>query len=155
MQEDIDSAETGEWLESLEAVVRNRGKARAAYLLKRLADHATGAGVRLPPAITTRYRNTIAPEAEKRMPGDLFVDRRIRSLIRWNALAMVMRANDDDEGLGGHIATFLSRATLYDVGFNYFFRGNSPGKPGHPSSLKLIHDPASARISAHTRRFQT
>jgi len=130
MQEDIDSAETGEWLESLEAVVRNRGKARAAYLLKRLADHATGAGVRLPPAITTRYRNTIAPEAEKRMPGDLFVDRRIRSLIRWNALAMVMRANDDDEGLGGHIATFLSSATLYDVGFNYFFRGNSPGKPG-------------------------
>ena len=130
MQEDIDSAETGEWLDALEAVVRSRGKARAAYLLKRLADHATGQGVRLPPAITTRYRNTIPPEAEKRMPGDLFVDRRIRSLIRWNALAMVMRANDDDEGLGGHIATFLSSATLYDVGFNYFFRGNSPGKPG-------------------------
>jgi pyruvate dehydrogenase E1 component len=111
-------------------VVRHRGKGRAAYLLKRLADHATDTGVKLPPAITTPYRNTIPPEAEKRMPGDLFVDRRIRSLIRWNALAMVMRANDDDEGLGGHIATFLSSATLYDVGFNYFFRASQPGKPG-------------------------
>ena len=125
MQEDIDSAETGEWLDALDAVTHNRGKGRAAYLLKRLADHATDSGVKMPPAITTPYRNTIAPEAEQHMPGDLFVDRRIRSLIRWNALAMVVRANDDDEGLGGHIATFLSSATLYDVGFNYFFRGNT------------------------------
>ncbi len=130
MQEDIDSAETQEWIDALEAVVRHRGKGRAAYLLKCLADHATDAGVKLPPAITTRYRNTIAPESERHMPGDLFVDRRIRSLIRWNALAMVMRANDSDEGLGGHIATFLSSATLYDVGFNYFFRAARPGKPG-------------------------
>jgi len=130
MQEDMDAAETGEWIESLESVVRNRGKGRAAYLLKRLADRATDVGVKMPPSITTPYRNTIAPEAERRMPGDLFADRRVRSLIRWNALAMVMRANDDDEGLGGHIATFLSSATLYDVGFNYFFRGNSAGKPG-------------------------
>ena len=125
MQEDIDSAETGEWLDALDAVTHNRGKGRAAYLLKRLADHATDSGVKMPPAITTPYRNSIAPEAEQHMPGDLFVDRRIRSLIRWNALAMVVRANDDDEGLGGHIATFLSSATLYDVGFNYFFRGNT------------------------------
>jgi len=130
MQEDIDPTETAEWLEALDAVAANRGKGRAAYLLKRLADHATDAGVKMPPSITTPYRNTIAPEAEKRMPGDLFVDRRIRSLIRWNALAMVMRANDDEEGLGGHIATFLSSATLYDVGFNYFFRGNTRDKPG-------------------------
>ncbi|MCG3170962.1 MAG: Pyruvate dehydrogenase E1 component [Pseudomonadales bacterium] len=129
-QQDMDPAETGEWLEALDSVVRNRGRGRAAFLLKQLADHATDAGVKMPPAITTPYRNTIPVESEKRMPGDLFVDRRIRSLIRWNALAMVMRANDDDEELGGHIATFLSSATLYDVGFNYFFRGNQPGKPG-------------------------
>ena len=130
MQEDIDSAETGEWLDALDAVTHNRGKGRAAYLLKRLVDRATDSGVKMPPAITTPYRNTIAPESEHRMPGDLFVERRIRSLIRWNALAMVMRANDDDEGLGGHIATFLSSATLYDVGFNYFFRGNSEDTRG-------------------------
>jgi pyruvate dehydrogenase E1 component len=130
MQDDIDAAETGEWIDALDAVAHNRGKGRAAWLLKRLADHATHAGLRLPSSITTPYRNTIPPEAEKRMPGDMFVDRRIRSLIRWNALAMVMRANDNHEGLGGHIATFLSSATLYDVGFNYFFRGNAPGKPG-------------------------
>src|SRR5690606_6978004 len=75
-------------------------------------------------AITTPFRNTIPAYAEKRMPGDLFMERRIRSLIRWNALAMVVRANDNKEGLGGHIASFSSAATLYDVGFNYFFRGN-------------------------------
>ena len=130
MQDDIDPIETSEWLDSLDAVSRSRGKARAAYLLKQIADHAMDTGIKLPPSITTPYRNTITPESEKRMPGDLFLERRIRSLIRWNALAMVMRGNDDDEGLGGHIATFLSSATLYDVGFNYFFRGNQPGKPG-------------------------
>ena len=84
-------------------------------------------GTRLPTAITTPFRNTIPPTSERRMPGDLFMERRIRSLVRWNALAMVMRANENDEGLGGHISSFSSSATLYDVGFNYFFRGPGDG----------------------------
>jgi len=130
MQEDIDSLETKEWLDALYSVIRHGGKDRAAFLLRQLSDRATDAGVQLPAAITTPYRNTIPVAAEKRMPGDLFMERRIRSLIRWNALAMVMRANDNDEGLGGHISTFSSAATLYDIGFNYFFRGNDGEQPG-------------------------
>lgn len=130
MQEDLDPLETKEWLDAIYSVIRHSGKERAAYLLKQLTDSATAADVKLPPAITTPFRNTIPSYAEKRMPGDLFMERRIRSLIRWNALAMVMRANDNDEGLGGHISTFSSAATLYDVGFNYFFQGNKNGYLG-------------------------
>lgn len=123
MQEDKDPVETREWLDALDSVIESNGKGRTAYLLLKLAEAAVDGGVELPPAITTHYRNTLSPLQEKRMPGDLFVERRIRSLIRWNALAMVMRANDNDDGLGGHISSFSSSATLYDVGFNYFFRG--------------------------------
>lgn len=124
MQEDIDPLETKEWLDAMYAVIRHAGKERAAYLIKELANRAIAADVQMPAAITTPFRNTIPFHAEKRMPGDLFMERRIRSLIRWNALAMVIRANDNKEGLGGHIASFSSAATLYDVGFNYFFKGN-------------------------------
>ncbi|WP_372777868.1 pyruvate dehydrogenase (acetyl-transferring), homodimeric type [Litorivivens sp.] len=123
LRDDLDPQETEEWLDALDGVLRHQGKARAAYLLKMLVRHAAQQGTKLPPAITTPFRNTIEPTAEKRMPGDLFMERRIRSLIRWNALAMVMRANDNNEALGGHISSFSSAATLYDVGFNYFFRG--------------------------------
>ncbi|HEB27504.1 MAG TPA: pyruvate dehydrogenase (acetyl-transferring), homodimeric type [Porticoccus sp.] len=124
MQKDIDPVETQEWLESLDSVLKYQGEERTAYLLQQLLDRATATGVGMPNAITTPYRNTIPTTREKRMPGDLFMDRRIRSLIRWNALAMVMRANKNpEEGLGGHIASFASSATLYDIGFNYFFRG--------------------------------
>lgn len=130
MQEDIDSLETSEWVDALHSVIRHAGPERAAQLLHDLATRASAVGVNLPPAITTPYRNTIPTSKEKRMPGDMFMERRIRSLIRWNAMAMVMRANDNDEGLGGHIATFASAATLYDVGFNYFFRGNEGDQPG-------------------------
>ena len=130
MTEDKDPIETREWMEALDAVTKYSGPERAAELLVELAKHATETGVRLPPAITTPFRNTIAPEDQKMMPGDLFMERRIRSLVRWNALAMVMRANDNDEGLGGHISSFSSSATLYDVGFNYFFRGADGEHPG-------------------------
>ena len=130
MIEDTDPLETTEWLESFDAVVKNDGRERARFLLERLAEHATETGTRLPPAITTPFRNTIPPTAEKRMPGDLFMERRIRSLVRWNALAMVMRANDNNEGLGGHISSFSSSATLYDVGYNYFFRGPGDNHKG-------------------------
>ena len=124
MVEENDALETREWLDALESVIRYSGSERAGYLLAKLADTATQAGVNLPSAITTPYGNTIPIKAEKQIPGDAYLERRIRSLTRWNALAMVMRANDNDEGLGGHISTFSSAATLYDVGFNHFFRGN-------------------------------
>ena len=130
MHEETDNLETQEWLDALQAVIRYSGKERAAALLKQLTDRATDVGVKLPAAITTPYRNTIPPQAEKRMPGDLFMERRIRSLIRWNALAMVVRANSNSDSLGGHIASFSSAATLYDVAFNYFFRGNEGEERG-------------------------
>ncbi|MEX2961169.1 pyruvate dehydrogenase (acetyl-transferring), homodimeric type [Microbulbifer sp. TYP-18] len=130
MHEETDNLETQEWLDALQAVIRHSGKERAAFLLKQLSDRATDVGVKLPAAITTPYRNTIPTNAEKRMPGDLFMERRIRSLIRWNALAMVVRANQNHDGLGGHISSFSSAATLYDVGFNYFFRGNEGEERG-------------------------
>ncbi|MCC7516566.1 MAG: pyruvate dehydrogenase (acetyl-transferring), homodimeric type [Pseudomonadales bacterium] len=120
---DIDPQETREWLDAMESLVRHGGRERAAFILYTLAAKAYEQGLKLPSAITTPYRNTIHFTEEKRMPGDVFIERRIRSLIRWNAMAMVMRANTYDSGLGGHIATFSSAAMLYDIGFNYFFRG--------------------------------
>src|SRR5210317_711137 len=130
MMQDTDPQETREWIEALDAVVRASSPERAGFLLRQLAKHATQERLPLPPAITTPFRNTIPVSEEKAMPGDLFMERRIRSLTRWNALAMVMRGNDNDEGLGGHISSFSSSATLYDVGFNYFFRGNENGQLG-------------------------
>ena len=120
--DDIDPLETQEWLDALESVLDNEGEDRAHYLMTRLGELASRSGTPLPYAITTPYRNTIPVTHEARMPGDLFMERRIRSLVRWNALAMVMRTNQQDPDLGGHISTFASSATLYDIGFNYFFK---------------------------------
>ncbi len=119
---DIDPLETQEWLDSLESVLAKEGEDRAHYLLTRMGELASRSGTQLPYAITTPYRNTIPVTHEARMPGDLFMERRIRSMVRWNALAMVMRTNQQDPDLGGHISTFASSATLYDIGFNYFFK---------------------------------
>ena len=130
MAEDTDPLETREWLDALDEVVKHSGSERASFLLMELAKHAIDSRLRLPAATTSPFRNTIAPSEQKMMPGDLFMERRIRSLVRWNALAMVMRGNDNDEGLGGHISSFSSSATLYDVGFNHFFRGTEGGHPG-------------------------
>ena len=130
MSEDKDPTETREWLDALDSVVKHSGPERAAELLGQLTRHAGDCRLRLPEAVTTPFRNTIAPADEKMMPGDLFMERRIRSLIRWNAVAMVMRANDNDDHLGGHISSFSSSATLYDIGYNYFFRGARDGHPG-------------------------
>ena len=120
--QDLDPVETQEWLDALESVLDREGEDRAHYLMTRMGELATRSGSQLPYAITTPYRNTIPLTHEARMPGDLFMERRIRSLVRWNALAMVMRTNLQDPDLGGHIGTFASSATLYDVGFNYFFQ---------------------------------
>ena len=127
---DIDPIETREWLDALDSVLEKEGEDRAHYLMTRLSQHARSKGTQLPYAITTPYRNTIPPEKEARMPGDLFMERRIRSLVRWNALAMVMRANQKDSSLGGHISSFASSATLYDIGYNYFFHGHENDREG-------------------------
>ena len=128
--QDPDPEETGEWLEALEYVLHDAGIERANFLLERLSSRLTRTGARLPYTITTPYRNTIPANQEAFMPGDLFMERRIRSLIRWNALAMVVRANRKSGDLGGHISTFASAATLYDVGYNYFFRGPTDDQAG-------------------------
>lgn len=130
MIEDTDPVETREWLDALDAVLKHGGSDRAAYVLTELGKHAIEAGMRLPTAMTTPFHNTISPAEEKAMPGDLFMERKIRSLVRWNALAMVMRANDNSDGLGGHISSFSSSAMLYEIGFNYFFRGIEGGHTG-------------------------
>ena len=124
MSQDLDPAETQEWLDAFDSICRAQGDDRATYILTQLQAHATDEGIQLPQSVTTPFRNTIASNREETMPGDLFMERRIRSLVRWNALAMVMRANSKSEGIGGHIASFSSAATLYDIGFNYFFRGS-------------------------------
>jgi pyruvate dehydrogenase E1 component len=128
--EDSNNQETREWLDSLEYILEHSGVDRANYLLERLSSRMSETGARLPYTLTTPYRNTIPTVKEALMPGDLFMERRIRSLIRWNALAMVVRANRKDGDLGGHISTFASSATLYDVGFNYFFRGPTADNAG-------------------------
>jgi len=127
---DIDPIETQEWLDALESVIKNEGADRARYILSQLGEKARAEGAEQECALTTSYVNTILPKDEQRMPGDLFMERRIRSLIRWNAMAMVQRANDNDDGLGGHISSFSSSATLYDIGFNYFFRGTTAKQEG-------------------------
>lgn len=130
MQHDNDPVETQEWLDALDAVLANGGEERAHFLLTQLARRASSMGTQLPYAITTPYRNTIPPTKEAKMPGDLFLERRIRSIVRWNALAMVQRAYNRGGDLGGHISSFASGATLYDIGYNYFFHGFENNREG-------------------------
>jgi len=124
---DIDPAETQEWLDSLDAVVGSHGRSRARYLLARLMERARDQGVDVPAMVTTDYINTIPADEEPWFPADEAIEQRIRSYIRWNAMAMVDRANHRFPGLGGHLSTFASAAALYDVGFNHFWRGKSDG----------------------------
>ncbi|MAA70214.1 MAG: pyruvate dehydrogenase (acetyl-transferring), homodimeric type [Bermanella sp.] len=132
-EQDQDPTETKEWLDSIDSIIREEGIERARYILERLSERATRNGLPLPYSFVTPYRNTIPVSEEAKMPGDLFLERRIRSLIRWNALAMVVRANQTGDDLGGHISSFASSATLYDVGFNYFFR--APNKTSEKCPL--------------------
>lgn len=127
---DTDQVETSEWLDSLQAVIDISGKARARDLIARMMERAREQGVGVPSMVSTPYINTIAPEQEPWFPGDEDMERRIRSIIRWNAAVMVARANRRFDGLGGHLATYASAASLYEVGFNHFFRGKSDGGAG-------------------------
>jgi pyruvate dehydrogenase E1 component len=127
---DVDPSETKEWLESLQYVLQAKGPERVKYLLSVLDEAASKQGVELPFAIQTPYINTIAPGQQPLFPGNREVERRIKSIIRWNAMAMVVRANKLHDGLGGHISTFASAATLYEVAFNHFFRGKGDDYSG-------------------------
>ncbi len=127
---DIDPVETEEWLESLDSVVESAGSDRARYLIYKLLKRARQLQVGLPSLTQTRYINTISPEQEPYFPGDEAMELRIRRMIRWNALAMVLRANTKYEGIGGHLSTYASAASLYEVGFNHFFRGPGDGVGG-------------------------
>ena len=120
---DIDPAETQEWLDSLDGVVEQAGPERARFIVYKLLKRARQLQVGLPPLVQTRYVNTISTEQEPNFPGDEKMEHRIRQMIRWNALAMVLRANTRFDGIGGHLSTYASAATLYEVGFNHFFRG--------------------------------
>jgi pyruvate dehydrogenase E1 component len=122
-QHDHDPQETQEWLEALQSVLEKEGAARAHYLLDQLIHHARLAGDDMPISATTPYLNTIPCDKEERTPGNHELEHRIRALMRWNAMAIVMNANKESSELGGHIASFASAATLYDVGFNHFFHG--------------------------------
>jgi pyruvate dehydrogenase E1 component len=130
MRDDQDPSGTEEWLEALSSLINNEGLERAQYILSRLADMGAASGLTPAHTVVTPYRNTIPAKDEARMPGDLFMERRIRSLIRWNAMAMVLRANSRPGELGGHISSFSSSATLYDVGFNYFFNAGNEEREG-------------------------
>ena len=123
IQDNFYDDETREWLEALDDLVQSEGSEKASFILSKLAERLTQKGTIPSFNLTTPFRNTIPISEEARMPGELFMERKIRSYIRWNALAMVLRANKNDDELGGHIATFSSAATLYDIGFNYFFKG--------------------------------
>ncbi len=127
---DIDPMETQEWLDSLDALVDVHGKTRARFIVTKLLERARELQVGFPATVSTPYVNTIPPEQEPWFPGDEFIERRIRRFIRWNAAVMVIKANKHAEGIGGHLATFASSASLYEVGFHHFFRGKEDGLAG-------------------------
>ncbi len=127
---DIDAGETKEWVDSLDALVASRGKVRARYIVAKLLERSQELQVGNAPLVSTPYVNTIPREDQPFFPGDGFIERRIRAFIRWNAAIMVIRANKLAEGIGGHLSTFASSASLYEVGFNWFFRGKDDGLPG-------------------------
>ncbi len=127
---DVESIETQEWLDSLDYVMQSGGSERVKRLLHDLRVHAQQAGVELPFSANTPYINTIPVDKQPPFPGSREIERRIKSMVRWNAMAMVVRANRADRDIGGHISTFASAATLYEIGFNHFFRGRGGGQRG-------------------------
>ena len=130
---DTDPQETQEWLESIDDALEEHGYDRTRFLLEELIDYAQTKGARLPFNTNTPFINTIQPKDEPEYPGDQEIERRIKSIIRWNAMAMVVRANTNTPGIGGHISTYASSANLYEVAFNHFFKG-----PDHPSGGDLV-----------------
>jgi len=132
---DIDESETDDWIESLDQVVEQEGEVRARFLIYKLLKRARQLQIGLPPLTQTRYINTISPEQEPDFPGDEAIELRIRRIVRWNAVAMVLRANNRFPGIGGHLSTYASSASLYETGFNHFFRG----KDGEGSGDQIFY----------------
>jgi pyruvate dehydrogenase E1 component len=127
---DIDPGETSEWLDSFDSIVEQRGRDRARFLLMKLLERARASQIGFPATVSTPYVNTIPADSEPWFPGDEHLERRIRAYIRWNAAVMVTRANSKDSGIGGHLSTYAAAASLYEVGFNHFFRGKANGLAG-------------------------
>lgn len=146
--EDIDPIETQEWLDALDSIVKTSGRERAQYLLDKLSYHASLQGCFSEQHKNTPYCNTIPVHAQPSIEGDLQTEQRIRALIRWNAMAMVVRAQKIDSTLGGHIGTFASSATLYDVGFNHFWRG-----PKHETGGDLLYIQGHASPGIYARSY--
>jgi len=141
---ELESLETREWLESLDYVLKSGGPARVGRLLGELGRHAQQSGVKIPFSANTAYINTIHADEQVPYPGSREIERRIKSLVRWNAMAMVVRANRHEDGIGGHISTYASAATLYEVAFNHFFRG----RDGHEGDMIYFQGHASPGIYA-------
>ena len=121
---DIDPLETQDWIESLNSLIDEKGNKRAHYIIEKLINYSRSKGIQIPFSAETEYINTISLSEQEPYPGNRAIERRIKSIIRWNAMAMVVRANRNKHGIGGHISSFASSATLYEVGFNHFFKGN-------------------------------
>ena len=145
---DADPQETREWIESIEDTLEEHGSERTRFLLEELIDYAQAKGARLPFNTNTPFINTIHPENQPEFPGDRDLERRIKSLVRWNAMAMVVRANNETHGIGGHISTYASAANLYEIGYNHFFKG-----PNHPNGADLVFFQGHASPGMYARAF--
>jgi pyruvate dehydrogenase E1 component len=146
--DDLNPQETSEWVEALDEIIDEAGPDRAGYLLETLMERAANLGVPVPLRRNTAYMNTIPPEEEAAYPGDRIVERNIKSLIRWNAVAMVVHANKHDPNIGGHLATYASAATLFEVGFNHFFHGSHGNQAGD-----LVYFQGHASPGVYARAF--
>ena len=145
---ELEALEQREWREALDYVIQQGDRGRVQRLLATLRHHSRMAGVALPFSAVTAYVNTIQPDDETPLPGSQEIERRIKSLIRWNAMAMVVRANRVSDGIGGHISTYASAATLYEVGFNHFFRGK-----GREGDGDIIYFQGHASPGIYARAF--
>jgi len=153
IQVDVNSQETSEWLEALDQVVDITGPERASELLQKLMVRAAQLGVTAPMRLNTPYINTVPVWEEVPYPGDLEIERRIKAFVRWNAMAMVARANKYDDGIGGHISTFASLATISEVGFNHFFRGSIQAADGSTQPGDFVYYQGHASPGVYSRAF--
>ena len=147
-REDVDPQGTQEWIESLEDEIEERGFERTRHLLEKLVDYASTRGARLPFNTNTPFVNTIITDQEPEFPGNRDTERKIKSLVRWNAMAMVVNANKKSPGIGGHISTYASAANLYEIGFNHFFKG-----PNHPQGSDLVYFQGHASPGIYARSY--
>ena len=147
-REDIDPQGTQEWIESLQDEIEERGFERTRHLLEKLVDFASARGARLPFNVNTPFVNTIISDQEPEFPGNRATERKIKSIVRWNAMAMVVNANKKSPGIGGHISTYASAANLYEVGFNHYFKG-----PNHPQGSDLVYFQGHASPGIYARAY--